>query len=367
MIVTSDNPRSEDPRRIVDEITRGLDTDVEVELDRKRAIERAIETARAEMSCSWPAKGTSRARRSRGVRLSTIARSPARSFAAGGARVIPLELDEVASAWEAATRPGASAATGVQIDSRRVVAGDLFVVVGGEAFVDDARSRGAAATPAPRRRLRGARGARPGSPRPQRRRPCRITGSTGKTSTKDILAAICGPRRRTVAAEASYNNELGVPLTLCRLEPDTEICILELAMRGRADRRPGGHRPTIDRSDHERRASASGARRLARSGGRGKGRAHAALPPGGVAVVPDDFAVERRDIEVVRRGQPAAIAENGATRMRFDGRDVTFSFEGGTTPENAPSALHAARALGIEAEGLDRSRGLAGGAARRSG
>ncbi len=47
VIVTSDNPRSEDPRRIVDEITRGLDTDVEVELDRKRAIERAIETARA--------------------------------------------------------------------------------------------------------------------------------------------------------------------------------------------------------------------------------------------------------------------------------------------------------------------------------
>ena len=59
-----------------------------------------------------------------------------------------------------------------------------------------------------------------------------ITGSTGKTSTKDILAAICSPRRRTVAAEASYNNELGVPLTLCRLEPDTEVCIVELAMRG---------------------------------------------------------------------------------------------------------------------------------------
>jgi UDP-N-acetylmuramoyl-L-alanyl-D-glutamate--2,6-diaminopimelate ligase len=47
VIVTSDNPRSEDPRRIVDEITRGLDTDVEVELDRTHAIARAIETARA--------------------------------------------------------------------------------------------------------------------------------------------------------------------------------------------------------------------------------------------------------------------------------------------------------------------------------
>ena len=59
-----------------------------------------------------------------------------------------------------------------------------------------------------------------------------ITGSTGKTSTKDILHALCSPVARTVAAEASFNNELGVPLTLCRLEPDTEVCVLELAMRG---------------------------------------------------------------------------------------------------------------------------------------
>ena len=91
-----------------------------------------------------------------------------------------------------------------------------------------------------------------------------ITGSTGKTSTKDILAAICGPRRTTIAAEASYNNELGVPLTLCRLEPDTEICILELAMRGAgADRGAGGHCPPADRGDHERRPGASRASRLA--------------------------------------------------------------------------------------------------------
>src|SRR5205814_4519182 len=59
-----------------------------------------------------------------------------------------------------------------------------------------------------------------------------ITGSMGKTSTKDILAAICAAQARTVAAERSFNNEIGVPLTLCRLERDTELCILELAMRG---------------------------------------------------------------------------------------------------------------------------------------
>src|SRR5207247_6623889 len=59
-----------------------------------------------------------------------------------------------------------------------------------------------------------------------------ITGSMGKTSTKDILFALCAPLVRTIGAEASYNNEIGVPLTLCRLERDTELCIVELAMSG---------------------------------------------------------------------------------------------------------------------------------------
>ncbi len=269
--------------------------------------------------------------------------------------MIPLELDEVEALrlGRLQRAPGASTATGVQIDSRRVVAGDLFVVVaGGEAFVDDAMSRGAAATLAPD----DAFAALAALGRAVRDRSeatvVGITGSTGKTSTKDILAAICGPRRRTVAAEASYNNELGVPLTLCRLEPDTEICILELAMRGAGEiaaladiARPSiGVITNVGPAHLERVGSLEAVAEA-------KGELIAALPPGGVAVVPDDFAVERHDIEVVRRGQPAAMAENGTTRMRFDGRDVTFSFRGRHHAENALSALHAARALGIEAEG----------------
>src|SRR5439155_1162417 len=59
-----------------------------------------------------------------------------------------------------------------------------------------------------------------------------ITGSTGKTSTKDILAALCRPVARTVAAEAGHNNELGLPLTLARIEPETEVVITEMGMRG---------------------------------------------------------------------------------------------------------------------------------------
>ena len=119
--------------------------------------------------------------------------------------------------------------TGVHVDSRRVVSGDLFVAVGGGVeFLEDAIQRGAAATLVPHEPF-AALGAIASAVRERSSaRVVGITGSMGKTSTKDILAALCLPAARTVAAEASYNNEIGVPLTLCRLEPDTEM---ELADR----------------------------------------------------------------------------------------------------------------------------------------
>jgi UDP-N-acetylmuramoyl-tripeptide--D-alanyl-D-alanine ligase len=59
-----------------------------------------------------------------------------------------------------------------------------------------------------------------------------ITGSTGKTSTKDILAAIAGAQRRTVASPQNYNTEIGLPLALLAAPADTEVLVLEMAMRG---------------------------------------------------------------------------------------------------------------------------------------
>ncbi|MGI9658859.1 MAG: UDP-N-acetylmuramoyl-tripeptide--D-alanyl-D-alanine ligase [Gaiellaceae bacterium] len=131
-------------------------------------------------------------------------------------------------------RPGALSVEGVQIDSRRVESGDLFVAVGsgGFSYLDDALERGAAATLLPRdghealaqigRFVRSQLAAR----------VVGITGSVGKTTTKDIVAALCAPHRKTVAAEASYNNELGVPLTLCRADADTEVVVSEMGTRG---------------------------------------------------------------------------------------------------------------------------------------
>ena len=62
-----------------------------------------------------------------------------------------------------------------------------------------------------------------------------ITGSQGKTSTKDLLRAICTTVGNTVAPYSSYNNELGVPLTLLQCDYSTKYCIIEMGARHRGD------------------------------------------------------------------------------------------------------------------------------------
>ena len=156
--------------------------------------------------------------------------------------------------------------TGFQIDSRLVRPGDLFVAIrGGLEFVDDARDRGAT-TLVPTDEFAAMADCRRGRFAPaSSARFVGITGSTGKTSTKDILAALCAPVARTVATEGSYNAELGVPLTLGRLEPETEICIVEMGMRGFGQiAEPVQDRPSGHRRDHGGRARAPRARRVGR-------------------------------------------------------------------------------------------------------
>jgi UDP-N-acetylmuramoyl-tripeptide--D-alanyl-D-alanine ligase len=267
--------------------------------------------------------------------------------------VIPLTLDEVAELAPGQLRvaPGAAQVTGLQTDSRRVQDGDLFVAVrGGVEHVEDALAHGAAAALVPgdayaalaalAGRVRERSGAR----------FVAITGSMGKTSTKDILTAICLPQRRTVAAERSYNAEIGVPLTIGRVELDTELCILELAMRGFgqitelcAFARPHvGVITNIGPVHLEKVGDLEGVARA-------KGELVAALPTGGTAVVPSGFAVERDDLEVVRVGEevrlvsfepPTLVTSLGAVEVEFTARHLA---------ENTLTALATAHALGLEA------------------
>ncbi len=58
-----------------------------------------------------------------------------------------------------------------------------------------------------------------------------VTGSAGKTATKDLLAAALRPGRRVTASPVSFNNEAGVPLTLLAAEPDTEVVVVEMGAR----------------------------------------------------------------------------------------------------------------------------------------
>jgi UDP-N-acetylmuramoyl-tripeptide--D-alanyl-D-alanine ligase len=268
--------------------------------------------------------------------------------------VIPLPLEELRGLGELA---GDGEATGLVIDSRLATAGDLFVAVrGGRAFVADARTRGAATlVPDDEHRAMAAIGkllrARTSA------RIVGLTGSTGKTSTKDILAALCRPVVRTVATEASYNAELGVPLTLGRLEPDTELCIVEMGMRGFGQiaelceiARPDvGVITAVGPVHLELVGSVEGVARA-------KAELVAALPAGGVAVVPDTPELApflRDDVDVRRVGAVDVELRADGAHVSHAGRRFRFPLTSRHQAQNALTALVAYDALGLP---LDRAQ-----------
>ena len=243
---------------------------------------------------------------------------------------------------------------GVRVDSREIRPGDLFVAIsGGEAFLDDARARGAAATLVPDdphhalAALGGAVRARSDA------RVVAITGSVGKTSTKDILAALLRPRLRTIAAPRGFNNELGLPLTLCLAEPDTEVLVTEMAMRGpgqirdlaRVARPDLGVITSIAPVHLEQLGSLEN---IARA----KAELLDELPEGAVAVLPERAPELEpfvpRGLDVRRFAEPEAEIRGGRTHVRWHGRDIVFGFSARHQATNAAAALTAADALGVE-------------------
>jgi UDP-N-acetylmuramoyl-tripeptide--D-alanyl-D-alanine ligase len=282
--------------------------------------------------------------------------------------VIPLPLADVARLCpgELWTRSGANEITGVTIDSREVRDGDLFVAVGrGADYLGEAQEHGAAATLVPDDPFAALAALGSAVRERSAARVVAITGSMGKTSAKDILAALCRPHARTVAAQASYNAELGVPLTLCRLEPDTEVCVVELAMRGFgqiaalcAIARPEiGAITNVGPVHLEFVESLDGVARA-------KGELLDALPPNAVAIVPADVPelVERRsdlDVRTFGAGGGSFVehvdpVERGS-RIRFDLRgravELEFGFDAPHQATNALVALLAYEALGLPLEG----------------
>jgi UDP-N-acetylmuramoyl-tripeptide--D-alanyl-D-alanine ligase len=168
--------------------------------------------------------------------------------------MIPLRLAEVADVvgGDLADEEDADLLVDkVTIDSRQATDGTLFVPLPGEHadghdFVADACARGAngylleAGRPVPAERgavvvdtpadaLLGLGAWMRETVDPT---VVAVTGSTGKTTTKDLIAAAVGADRRVVANTGSFNNDLGVPLTCCRLDRDTEVLVSEIGARG---------------------------------------------------------------------------------------------------------------------------------------
>jgi len=163
--------------------------------------------------------------------------------------IVPLwtSADMVAATGGRATRP--FAVTGLSIDSRELAPGDLFVALqdvrDGHDFVAAALANGAAGAlvsripdgvsadapllvvpdvPAGLEALARAARAR------TRARVVGVTGSVGKTSTKEMLKTVLAGQGSVHAAENSFNNHWGVPLTLARLPVDCDVAVIEIGM-----------------------------------------------------------------------------------------------------------------------------------------
>lgn len=161
----------------------------------------------------------------------------------------PTSVGAIAEAVGGAVREGADTAIGsVATDSRAVRPDGIFVALLGDRldghdYVEDALERGAAAVlvragfpvDAPAVHVRDTGDALLDLGAAERRgfegTVVAITGANGKTSTKDLAGAIVGRERRTHVSPSSFNNEVGLPMTLLGAPPDTEVIVAELGAR----------------------------------------------------------------------------------------------------------------------------------------
>jgi UDP-N-acetylmuramoyl-tripeptide--D-alanyl-D-alanine ligase len=282
--------------------------------------------------------------------------------------VIPLAWEEIEALALGLLAGGGQGTivTGIVADSRVAGPGDLFVALNtGVRYVDDARARGAA-TLVPEDQ-EAALAALASVVRSRSTADVvAVVGSVGKTTTKDILGALCAPHVPTIWAERSLNNEIGLPLTVCRLEPDTRVLVTEMGMRGLGQVAAlcAIARPTVVVVPHvgpEHLELLGTVERVAEA----NAEAIAALPPGGTAVVParanvlepflgrDDITIRRVDAHAIR-------VHDAATRFTVGEETVelVLPFAQRHLALNTLAALHAYVALGLP---LDRvAAGVAG-------
>ncbi|HUH04920.1 MAG TPA: UDP-N-acetylmuramoyl-L-alanyl-D-glutamate--2,6-diaminopimelate ligase, partial [Kofleriaceae bacterium] len=253
-IVTSDNPRTEAPQSIIDMILPAVPAPFYVDVDRRAAIRAAVAEATPGDLVVIAGKGHEEYQILGTEKIHFDDREEA---AAAAAARWSFGLDELARATGGTVeRRVAEQFARVVIDGRAAATGDLYVAIRGErfdghAFAAQAAAAGAtgvvveagADAPAGVSVLRVAdtrvalgRIARIASRRWTRDAPDKrligVTGSTGKTTTKGLIAAALAPAGRVHATPGSLNNETGVPLTLLGLRPFHDYAVIEMGMRG---------------------------------------------------------------------------------------------------------------------------------------
>src|SRR6266566_9487001 len=316
----------------------------------------------------------------------------------GGEPVIPLSLARIAQIAGGQLRhgdPDAVVSGEVVIDSRRVGPGGLFAAVAGERsdghdFAAAAVAAGATAVLATRpvpvpsvlvadvpaalaALARSVVDALPAA------RIAGLTGSSGKTSTKDLAAQLVERLGPTIAPAGSYNNEFGHPLTVLRADASTRYLVLELSARGI------GHiaylcRVALPRYGvvlnvgHAHAGEFGGLDQVAQA----KGELAEALPPDGAAILnADDPRVlamaARTQARVVTFGvrDPGALVRAADMRLDDLGRPsftlltpegsapVTLRLHGAHNVPNALAAAALARELGLGLDGIADGLGAA--------
>jgi UDP-N-acetylmuramoyl-tripeptide--D-alanyl-D-alanine ligase len=246
-------------------------------------------------------------------------------------------------------------ATGVSIDTRTINPGDLFVALtdlrDGHDFVAAAFERGAAAAlvthrpdnvaaDAPLLIVSDVLAALTALGTAARARTLAkvigVTGSVGKTSTKEMLRVVLGGQGRVHAAEASYNNHWGVPLTLARMPQDTDFAVIEIGMN-----HPGEIAPLarMARLDVAVITTVAAAHLEAFDNIEGIAHEKAAilegLLPGGHAILPVDL-----DVTPILLAKAASI---GASVVTFGALPIADYRLGEVTLTNAATIVRATR------------------------
>jgi UDP-N-acetylmuramoyl-tripeptide--D-alanyl-D-alanine ligase len=284
----------------------------------------------------------------------------------------PEQVAEAAGGRLVAPAPRPGGPTRAVIDSRAAGAGDLFVGVPGEnvdggRFAPQALAAGAWGVLVAPQHAEAAKCAMPGAliaaddpllalqrlaTAWRRALGCRvvgITGSVGKTSTKDILAAMLAQGLRTVANRENLNTEIGLPLTVLEAPPETEALILEMGMRGpgqiadlTAIAEPDVAVITALAPVHLELMGSIEAIAAA------KAELVAGLKPGGTAVLPAGEAL----LEPHRRDDVTTVTFGPGGDVEALPEGLKLPFDSAHMRRNALAALAASRALGVEPDGL---------------